>query len=43
MGNHSDFASQSGDFDEAIPYLAEARRLAPQVWSDGRLEAEELR
>ena len=33
-------AGRSADAD---PLLAEARRLAPSVWGDGRLEASELR
>ena len=33
----------SGHRDEALPYLAAARDMSPRVWSDGRLDAEELR
>lgn len=33
----------AGRSTEADPLLAEARRLAPPVWGDGRLEASELR
>ncbi len=33
----------SGRRDEALPLLEQARRLEPGVWSDGRLDAEELR
>jgi tetratricopeptide (TPR) repeat protein len=31
-----------GHSDEARPYLQRARTLAPSVWSDGRLSADEL-
>lgn len=34
---------QLGRVDEALPLLERARRLAPRVWSDGRLDARELR
>ena len=33
----------SGQRDEALPLLGHARRVEPGVWSDGRLDAEELR
>ena len=33
----------SGRRDEALPLLGRAHDLAPLVWSDGRLDAEELR
>lgn len=33
----------SGRRDEAMPLLHHARTLAPEAWSDGRLDAEELR
>lgn len=33
----------SGRRDEALPLLEQARRLEPGVWSDGRLDPEELR
>ncbi|MEN8185366.1 MAG: hypothetical protein ABFS46_22855 [Myxococcota bacterium] len=32
-----------GQREEALPHLSTARTLSPQVWSDGRLDAEELR
>jgi tetratricopeptide (TPR) repeat protein len=34
---------EAGRSVDAEPLLAEARRLAPSVWGDGRLEASELR
>ncbi|MFV1978141.1 MAG: tetratricopeptide repeat protein [Myxococcota bacterium] len=34
---------EAGRSVDAGPLLAEARRLAPSVWGDGRLEASELR
>jgi tetratricopeptide (TPR) repeat protein len=33
----------SGEYERARPYLERAALLAPDVWSDGRLDAEELR
>jgi tetratricopeptide (TPR) repeat protein len=33
----------SGEYERARPYLERAATLAPHVWSDGRLEADELR
>jgi tetratricopeptide (TPR) repeat protein len=33
----------AGNVHAALPYLAEAQQLAPNVWNDGRLEARELR
>ena len=33
----------SGEYERARPYLERAATLAPSVWSDGRLDAEELR
>jgi len=33
----------AGELAEAGPLLAEARRLAPSVWGDGRLDPSELR
>jgi tetratricopeptide (TPR) repeat protein len=33
----------SGQRDEGLPLLEQARGLEPRVWSDGRLDAEELR
>lgn len=35
--------AEAGRSTEADPLLAQARRLAPPVWGDGRLEASELR
>jgi tetratricopeptide (TPR) repeat protein len=35
--------AEAGRLADAAPLLAEARRLAPSVWGDGRLEASELR
>jgi tetratricopeptide (TPR) repeat protein len=35
--------AEAGRSVDAGPLLAEARRLAPSVWSDGRLDASELR
>jgi tetratricopeptide (TPR) repeat protein len=35
--------AEAGRSAEAGPLLAEARRLAPPVWGDGRLDASELR
>ncbi len=35
--------AEAGRSTEADPLLAEARRLAPPVWGDGRLDASELR
>jgi tetratricopeptide (TPR) repeat protein len=35
--------AEAGRSAEADPLLAEARRLAPSVWGDGRLAASELR
>jgi tetratricopeptide (TPR) repeat protein len=35
--------AQAGWQEDAGPLLAEARRLAPSVWGDGRLDASELR
>jgi hypothetical protein len=33
----------SGEYERARPYLMRAATMAPHVWSDGRLDAEELR
>jgi tetratricopeptide (TPR) repeat protein len=35
--------AEAGRPADAGPLLAEARRLAPSVWGDGRLDASELR
>jgi tetratricopeptide (TPR) repeat protein len=35
--------AEAGRSADAGPLLAEARRLAPSVWGDGRLDASELR
>lgn len=35
--------AEAGRLADAEPLLAEARRLAPSVWGDGRLDASELR
>lgn len=35
--------AEAGQSADAEPLLAEARRLAPSVWGDGRLDASELR
>jgi tetratricopeptide (TPR) repeat protein len=35
--------AEAGRSADAEPFLAEARRLAPSVWGDGRLDASELR
>ena len=35
--------AETGRSADAGPLLAEARRLAPSVWGDGRLDASELR
>jgi tetratricopeptide (TPR) repeat protein len=35
--------AEEGRSADAEPLLAEARRLAPSVWGDGRLDASELR
>jgi tetratricopeptide (TPR) repeat protein len=35
--------AEAGRSADAEPLLAEARRLAPSVWGDGRLEASEMR
>jgi tetratricopeptide (TPR) repeat protein len=35
--------AQAGRSADAGPLLSEARRLAPSVWGDGRLDASELR